>query len=1147
MVRFRRMKALAVLLSICMLLGVINTKAYARNDMTVLDNNKEEAIIHSYGMEGAETVSGSAIYANAISVYYVDANYTEGDGDGSIEKPYSTIQDAVSAIDKGMKKGVLYICSDLVINSTISINNEVTILNYGSEPHTIRSNSASYILDVSNTGSLTLGAEGEGNDESPKLLITGEPFRFISNSGILKIYPGIKIFVNEEDDSDHCALYNGGTTYMYGGTITGFKHMLYSAIDNYGTFIMEGGSISKCMGSTAGALYNDNNGTFIMKGGRIEENSSFNGVAIDCEGAIHLSDSASIPQKNDGSNKLLLSEKAFIKIENDLSSSEKIMLALKKCFPRRETLQGDETVIRNNYQKFIIDPTVTDYYLAEDGTLKYIGLVMDFYVDEKNGDDGNTGTKDSPFATLVKAVDTIGSGIGTVHICSDINLKERIDISGAIKLINEGEPYTILRDPSYSGNMFSVTGQLELGNSELDGGPEVRLLTINGNKEKMSYSSSIIENRGRVILHNGIVLEDNISNKGGAIENFGHHEDGTLFMYGGVIQNNYVSRDGGGIDNFFGQVTILGGSIRNNIAEQGCGGGINHSEGGFTTISGGNIHDNTAIRGGGIASDGSINISSGKIYNNKAELGGGLSSYTSHINMSGGEVFGNTGLDEKGTTVGNGIELDCSLLTISGNASIASDNEIALYDEAYYPYDKATVVVGGQLSEDMPVISLAIYNYENRYPDKNYYYYFYTIGKQVLKPADGYTLTAQDISRFQMLDSNYGINNHGRIAQGISDSWFTLTGIDNIIYSGSEIKPAVVGVNGTTSLEEERDYQVRYTNNINPGTATVYIYGMDNYGGTVIKTFTIKNAITPKPTPEPSYTPPSGGGAAIEGPTPTPTPTPVPTGTQLDSDRIRDARESGTDLNISVKDNDGKERYTWSFKGSDLAASDKKIEDLDLSLSIQRVEENKDLAKLLGNSHTGTNNQGGLLINFSHDGDLPSQASIRMYVGNMGYSEGDRLYLYHYNSESGKLETLPYSSNYVVDRDGYITIKVVYCSQYVLLPKQAKEEIITSLRNQISVEPKKVTLKPGSNKNKTAVIQVNLPKTLEQVKDLKDKTSGSAIGAVRITYKSSNSKVASVDSKGKITAKKAGKAVITVKTTLYSGKTKTFKVSVIVK
>jgi len=93
----------------------------------------------------------------------------------------------------------------------------------------------------------------------------------------------------------------------------------------------------------------------------------------------------------------------------------------------------------------------------------------------------------------------------------------------------------------------------------------------------------------------------------------------------------------------------------------------------------------------------------------------------------------------------------------------------------------------------------------------------------------------------------------------------------------------------------------------------------------------------------------------------------------------------------------------------------------------------------------------------------------------------------------------------------------------------------------------KITLTLGSKTESKATIKVNLTKTLEWVNDFKDKTAGSAVGAVMVTFKSGNEKIATVDEKGVITAKKPGKVDIKVTVTLYSGKTETYKVSVTVK
>lgn len=57
--------------------------------------------------------------------------------------------------------------------------------------------------------------------------------------------------------------------------------------------------------------------------------------------------------------------------------------------------------------------------------------------------------------------------------------------------------------------------------------------------------------------------------------------------------------------------------------------------------------------------------------------------------------------------------------------------------------------------------------------------------------------------------------------------------------TGSAIKPKVIVKDGETVLVEGTDYTVEYTNNVEPGTATVTVKGIGNYKGTVNKTFTI--------------------------------------------------------------------------------------------------------------------------------------------------------------------------------------------------------------------------------------------------------------------------------------------------------------------
>jgi len=264
------------------------------------------------------------------------------------------------------------------------------------------------------------------------------------------------------------------------------------------------------------------------------------------------------------------------------------------------------------------------------------------------------------------------------------------------------------------------------------------------------------------------------------------------------------------------------------------------------------------------------------------------------------------------------------------------------------------------------------------------------------------------------------------------------------------------------------------------------------------------------------------------------------TGFVLTTDILNAAKKADKTLSVTVKDENNKELYTWSFDKDALSLSNNDMKDVDLTLDVEALSDEETLSNTLGST--------GLVMSFAYDGVLPAQASVKVYVGNQeGVKAGSKVLLYHYNRETGKLETLPYSSNYIVDEAGYVTIQILHCSDYVVLTKEAPVEMITSLKNQIMVTPTKKTLYFGGTTQNTTKIEIELPETLELVNDMKDTVSQSAKGAVTAAYTSNNSKVATVDKNGMITAVGMGKATITTTLTLYSGKIKKVKTIIIVK
>ena len=91
------------------------------------------------------------------------------------------------------------------------------------------------------------------------------------------------------------------------------------------------------------------------------------------------------------------------------------------------------------------------------------------------------------------------------------------------------------------------------------------------------------------------------------------------------------------------------------------------------------------------------------------------------------------------------------------------------------------------------------------------------------------TYTGRITKTFTILDSN---------AKQISDCTITLSKTQ-FTYTGNSCKPKVTVKDGDTVLTIGTDYNVRYVNNVNVGTATVVISGTGKYQGIVNKTFTI--------------------------------------------------------------------------------------------------------------------------------------------------------------------------------------------------------------------------------------------------------------------------------------------------------------------
>lgn len=115
--------------------------------------------------------------------------------------------------------------------------------------------------------------------------------------------------------------------------------------------------------------------------------------------------------------------------------------------------------------------------------------------------------------------------------------------------------------------------------------------------------------------------------------------------------------------------------------------------------------------------------------------------------------------------------------------------------------------------------------------------------------------------------------------------------------------------------------------------------------------------------------------------------------------------------------------YSFTFRGDQI---DKEHLGIDMKLTVGG--NNPDIEKLM---QKGAKN---LILAFSHSGELPGRAEVKVYVGDT-FADGQKLYLYYYNPETKAVEPVQKA---LVVVEGYVSFELTHCSDYVLTTKEVK-------------------------------------------------------------------------------------------------------------
>ncbi|MCM1367797.1 MAG: hypothetical protein NC184_03185 [Roseburia sp.] len=187
---------------------------------------------------------------------------------------------------------------------------------------------------------------------------------------------------------------------------------------------------------------------------------------------------------------------------------------------------------------------------------------------------------------------------------------------------------------------------------------------------------------GKMIADGGVIMSGGSIKEHTAYSGGGVHigVSGNFTLSGGEISDNTAADVGGGAYVYGGGLlTVSGGYISGNKALGGSGGGVcvasygkdEAKVAGEFVMENGEISDNTAKAGAGVASLGAVTVKNGKIAGNTAEGGGGgVLVQGATLTISGGAISGNAAQTGGGLYVWDaGSKLDMSAGTVSGNTA----------------------------------------------------------------------------------------------------------------------------------------------------------------------------------------------------------------------------------------------------------------------------------------------------------------------------------------------------------------------------------------------------------------------------------------------------------------------------------------------
>lgn len=227
--------------------------------------------------------------------------------------------------------------------------------------------------------------------------------------------------------------------------------------------------------------------------------------------------------------------------------------------------------------------------------------------------------------SIKNAINTASDG-DTLSLSAGTYREHDISINKNLTIIGpkptSGNSPTAVIDAQNQGRVFNVSTR------EIN--VTLKYLSIKNGKSTSGYGGGGIQNFGNLTVV-GCDINNNIN---GEIYN-------VFYSTMKVVDSDIHNNNNGGIDNC-GTLTLTDSNIHNNSNS-----GICNDSTSILNVTGSNIHDNTATYGGGIYNAGYCTVTNSNIYNNKASNGGGFYNYK-NLNVISSNIYSNTATSDGG-------------------------------------------------------------------------------------------------------------------------------------------------------------------------------------------------------------------------------------------------------------------------------------------------------------------------------------------------------------------------------------------------------------------------------------------------------------------------------------------------------------------